>query len=439
MKKVIVFTVIFFSIILKTNAQEATLIDSKSILVPRYANLGVINQILNPVSGMLVYSNGNSVFFYYNGFSWVNLATGGTNAVLWDQSGNDIYNSLSGNVGIGALVPSAYGHGGTNKFLEIRNSNTTANSQSHLVLSSSGSSGSAGTITWAKSNGLGVGDPRLSLITTELLPVVPGQLNPRASLNFYTNNGTFLGKRLTINDDGSIGLGIPNPTSYFHIGNTNGNSMRIEGPSTALSNGKTLSMGGYGELSMDKPGIVGGRFVIKENGNVGIDIAAPSEKLEVNGKIKTSNLQVTTGAALNSVLTSDALGNASWSSSPQPWTVTISSINYPSGNVGVNEALPRSSLEVNGTFATKVKNIASGSVVLDASATIWYFSAGSPYSFPPANSCPNRRYILVNPNNVPNQFSIGSYIDLTGTANTNIPANASIEVVSDGSNWLQIR
>jgi hypothetical protein len=54
------------------------------------------------------------------------------------------------------------------------------------------------------------------------------------------------------------------------------------------------------------------RMVIKSNGNVGIGTTTPSTKLDVDGKIKTSTLQVTTTPTAGYVLTSDASGNASW-------------------------------------------------------------------------------------------------------------------------------
>lgn len=46
---------------------------------------------------------------------------------------------------------------------------------------------------------------------------------------------------------------------------------------------------------------------------VGVNTSSPSETLDVNGKTKTTNLQMTFGATNNYVLTSDALGNGSWS------------------------------------------------------------------------------------------------------------------------------
>ena len=41
-----------------------------------------------------------------------------------------------GNAGIGTSSPSGYGHGGTNRILEIFNSCTSANAQSHIILTS---------------------------------------------------------------------------------------------------------------------------------------------------------------------------------------------------------------------------------------------------------------------------------------------------------------
>lgn len=47
-------------------------------------------------------------------------------------------------------------------------------------------------------------------------------------------------------------------------------------------------------------------------GNVGIGLSIPTAKLDVIGKTKTTNLQVTTGAGAGKILTSDVAGNASW-------------------------------------------------------------------------------------------------------------------------------
>ena len=54
---------------------------------------------------------------------------------------------------------------------------------------------------------------------------------------------------------------------------------------------------------------------------LGIGVSNPTETLEVPGKTKTQDLQVTTGAAVGKILTSDASGNATWQSpaAPNAW------------------------------------------------------------------------------------------------------------------------
>jgi hypothetical protein len=50
-------------------------------------------------------------------------------------------------------------------------------------------------------------------------------------------------------------------------------------------------------------------------GSLGVGTTTPTEKLEVSGKTKTANFQMTSGATNGYVLTSDASGNASWQTS----------------------------------------------------------------------------------------------------------------------------
>ena len=57
----------------------------------------------------------------------------------------------------------------------------------------------------------------------------------------------------------------------------------------------------------------------KLTGNLGIGQITPTEKLDVYGKTKTINLQVTNSAAVGKVLTSDAAGNATWQDQITPF------------------------------------------------------------------------------------------------------------------------
>lgn len=60
-------------------------------------------------------------------------------------------------------------------------------------------------------------------------------------------------------------------------------------------------------------------------GNVGVGTATPTTKLDVSGKTRTSQLQVTTSPNDGYILTSDASGNATWSSLYTKSTTNITS------------------------------------------------------------------------------------------------------------------
>lgn len=55
----------------------------------------------------------------------------------------------NGAVGFNTDDPNVYGHGGANQFVEIRNRAVGGNAQSHLILSTSGTAGSMGGVTWS--------------------------------------------------------------------------------------------------------------------------------------------------------------------------------------------------------------------------------------------------------------------------------------------------
>jgi hypothetical protein len=184
----------------------------------------------------------------------------------------------NGNVGIGTSSPQAYGHGGNNKILEIKNSNISVNSQSHLLLSTGAADGSMGGITWAQHN----------VVTGQMagfLGCVLDPVNTGSKLVFYTRNATanLLTEKMTIDGNGNVGIGL-NPSYKLHIG-TGTNGLRIEGPATAGTGVSSLSIGGTGDVVIDKPGQVGGRLTIKENGKVGIGEPNPTSNLTVNGTI----------------------------------------------------------------------------------------------------------------------------------------------------------
>jgi hypothetical protein len=79
----------------------------------------------------------------------------------------------------------------------------------------------------------------------------------------------------------------------------------VESLSSSTYNGYITLFTTNGTISSEK-------MRITSEGNVGIGTATPSEILDVSGKTKTTNFQMTSGATNGYVLTSDVSGNASW-------------------------------------------------------------------------------------------------------------------------------
>ena len=110
---------------------------------------------------------------------------------------------------------------------------------------------------------------------------------------------------------------------------------------------------------------------ILSNGDVGIGTNSPTTKLEVNGKTKTINLQVTSGATNGYVLTSDASGNASWQPSSGGGSgTTVTAFTYSDNNftlsqVGESDLIANISvmtgLTINGNFNVNGNSVLSGS------------------------------------------------------------------------------
>jgi hypothetical protein len=89
-------------------------------------------------------------------------------------------------------------------------------------------------------------------------------------LGFYTTQTGFSGlsQNMIIKGNGNVGVGV-SPSYKLHLGNA-ANGLRIEGPSASGTGASSLSVSGNGDVLIDRPGIVGGRLTIKENGNIGI-------------------------------------------------------------------------------------------------------------------------------------------------------------------------
>ena len=120
----------------------------------------------------------------------------------------------------------------------------------------------------------------------------------------------------------------------------------------------------------------------------------------------------------------------------------ISSLATTPGYVGVGTQTPASTLDITGTFATTVLKTNT----LNNTASVWYINSGTTATFPSISATTpytNRRYIISNRSG--GSITTSSYVSLsTGTAGTTavpstIANGTAIEIISDGTSWLQIK
>lgn len=323
--------------------------------------------------------------------SWVNANTLATTN-YWTLSSGNLYNNSGTNVGIGTTAP-------VNK-LDVRDAG-------FLRASFTSTAGTANIITAAVSGA--------------------------EAANYYStyNSGTIY-KRWAYgkNDDGETGS---NAGSDFFINRYDDN-------------------GNYLDRVMN---------VIRSNGNVAIGgNFNPLKRLHVSGGTRTDSLQITIGAFNGYVLQSDASGNASWvnantlaitETDPQvasatanyipKWNGTslVDGMVYDNGSsVGIATASPTSTLGVNGSLSVAVTvTAASLSLTSNHYCAIYTGGTGSTFTLPAANTCAGRIYCLINHGT--DVLTTSAYRTGNATTATTVAADASIKIISDGTEWRLIQ
>ncbi len=238
-----------------TNAMLDVSSTTKGALLPRMTTAQ--RTALTSSDGLTVYDTDTKSYWFVKGTVWTEMVGGAGGGIgPWTVSGTNIYNANTGNVGIG-----------------VSNPDYPLVTKGRIRIRDLGAGESAG--IWFNNNG-----------NTALNTFIG--IDPNNRFGIYSPtlfNNIFLANMA----NGNIGIGL-DPSHKLHIANNpvgNTAGLRVEGPLS--SGGYIASFGGFGDFVVDKPGIVGGRFIIKNNGNVGIGNNNPTVPLDITGIMRISN------------------------------------------------------------------------------------------------------------------------------------------------------
>jgi hypothetical protein len=341
MKKLILAILLIISG-LTAFSQQATDIYPNAVTVPRFANATAMNTAIpSPVQGMFIYRNDTQSFWYFTSAGWANLAAAVSGA--WSQTGSNISNTNTGNVGIGTSSPTTaklvisgvtaaegIDLSSSDQYANMRviRNSLSAFDKDMFIGYQSGSNSSLRlfsnnneTVTVKNTNvGIGVLNPDFPLVTKGRISIQDLGGGESAGIWFNNNGNSALNTFLGIDPSNQLGIYSQALTKNIFTANMSTGGVRIEGPSVSSPSVKTLSIGGYGKIEVDAPGVSGGRFSILENGAIGV-----SNGTGTAGHVLTSN-GAGNGATWQSLNTWGEIGTTKIDNfSSTTWTALVNS------------------------------------------------------------------------------------------------------------------
>jgi hypothetical protein len=211
----------------------------------------------------------------------------------WTTSGDNIYNSNKGNVGIGTTAPAAkLSVSGTGVFSDVLTVKNTASTPSIW----SGKYGGAISI---------LGDNATA--------------NRYIDLSIVNSTGVLSNQGLRIINGGNVGIGITDPSEKLHVSNGASQAVsfnlgenNITKFTTAANGSLTINAdvgGSDGSMILQARGLT--HLYLNGTGNVGIGTTAPGEKLHVVGDLKVvSDSDVSTALGSGAIYIQNIAGTA---------------------------------------------------------------------------------------------------------------------------------
>jgi hypothetical protein len=329
---------------------------------------------------------------------------------VWQKNGNTISNTNSGNVGIGTTTPmskldivenadggeyksaitfqdggsdtdfwmarkdegSAPGGDGLDNDKFVIGKGNIAGVNPYLTIASDGNIG-IGTTTPLTKLHVNEGTIRVDR-GSQIIGINPnfGLLNTHATIGTASNTPLRLqvnsDDKISILNNGNVGIGITNPTADLHVFSTSDTKIRSEGVNPRFdlfgaNHWHMQSVDANGRYRIFDETNGAERFSILANGNIGIGTTTPISKLHIDNSDNATawSTQITTGN--NSGLLVDGLNilatNRVFQASNGAGTEMVVLGN---GNVGIGTTNPSYNLEVSGNnnqFAL-IKNTATG-------------------------------------------------------------------------------
>ncbi|THU32073.1 hypothetical protein FAM09_28240 [Niastella caeni] len=228
---------------------------------------------------------------------------------------------------------------------------------------------------------------------------VIGNSTSGKDLLFFTGGSSTTNERMRIDDAGLIGIGTSSPVVAFDLLNSS---------TGAVGNVKMhLARSGAGDIgvSFEQVGLSSYGIVYRDRNTV-------------------------TGAQGRLAFVENYYPNASGTGNEKMCL-------DGTGNLGIATNAPASKLDVNGSAGLGIVTT-SANLTLDETNYSVIITGGTPtITLPAASACARRIYVIVN-HTIAGR-TISSYRNFLNVGTTSVPANSSITIQSDGTNWYRIQ
>ncbi len=242
--------------------------------------MGFINNA-TASNSVAIGTQNNATALYSTALGYLNTASGYASTVM--GQGNSAAGSYSLSAGRGTIAKAigSTSLGYYNENTDAPNANVEAPTDRILQVGNGDFSTRTNALTILRNGNTGIGntDPAFLLDMSKRIRLRSENTSLGAGIWFNNNNNsalnTFVGNDL--NNNLQIYSAAGNRTIATFNPTTGG--IRVEGPVDANSGNTIASFGGNGDFVVDKPGVIGGRFLITENGNIGIGNNNPNTAL----------------------------------------------------------------------------------------------------------------------------------------------------------------